>query len=109
MAIDLAPQRSDLRKPPSRFRLSLKGKCFLAALVLMLAPVLGWPLLALFVVGGCEGGMHNGIGCPPILGVSFHTLPTDLLVFGVKGFSLSIPLGLALLGVCLYFANRRKA
>jgi len=92
----------------NRPRLSPKGKCNLAAAIVMILPALAWPLLALFVVGGCGGSLHAGIGCPRILGINFYSVPTDLLLFSVKGFALSIPLGLATLGFCRFVLPKHK-
>ena len=89
-------------------RLSHKRKCNLAAWLIMMLPILFWPVLALFVVGGCAGSIHGGISCPPILGISFHTLPTDLLLFSVKGFVFSIPVGLAFLALCRFLSRKHE-
>jgi len=88
--------------------LSHKRKCNLAAWVIMMLPILVWPVLALFVIGGCAGGIRTGISCPPILGISFHKLPTDLLLFSVKGLAFSIPVGLACLALCRFFSKKHE-
>ena len=102
-------QQLDSFGPRNRPRFSLKQKCSVGAILVMLSPVLAWPLLALFVVGGCEGGISRGLGCPPILGIHFHLLPTDLLLYSVKGFAFSIPIGVALLILCRFVGKKRKA
>ena len=102
-------QQLDSLGPDKRPRFSPKQKCSVGAILVMLSPVLAWPLLALFVVGGCKGGIGRGLGCPPILGIHFHLLPTDLLLYSVKGFALSIPIGIALFVICYFVAKKRKA
>jgi len=92
----------------NRPRLSSKGKCNLAAAAVMILPMLAWPLLALFVVGGCSGSLHSGIGCPPILGIHFKSVPTDLLLLSAKGLAFSVPLGLALLVICRFLPQKRR-
>ena len=102
-------QQLDSPEPGNRSWLTLKRKCSLGAILVMLSPVLAWPLLALFVVGGCEGGISRGLGCPPILGIHFHLLPTDLLLYSVKGFALSIPIGIALFVLCHFVGKKHKS
>lgn len=94
--------------PSNGTQFSLKGKCRLGAFMVMILPALAWPFLALFVVGGCAGSLHAGIGCPRIFDINFHSVPTDLLLFSIKGFALSIPLGVALLGVCRFGLPKHK-
>ena len=94
-------------EPGAVRRFSFRVKCGITAVLVMVLPIVAWPLLALLVVAGCTGGMHVGISCPPIDGIHLHSIPTDLLRFSAKGLIYSIPLGAALLLVC-HFASRRK-
>jgi len=104
----LSQQPQGPPRPNSRPRVLLGRKCWVLGVMVMIFPILAWPLLDLFVIGGCTGGKGAGIDCPPILGIQFHAVPTDLLLFSVGGLGISIPLGLVLLMVCRAVARKRE-
>ena len=96
-------------RPSDSSRLSFKHKCRIAAVALMILPILAWPVLAMLVIGGCTGNLHAGISCPPIAGIHLHTLATDLLLFSAKGLAYSVPLGAALLLACRLVSGTSRA
>jgi hypothetical protein len=99
----LAPQHET---PPSS-RVSSKVRYRLAALLVMASPLLAWPLVALFVIGGCAGSPGVVIKCSPILGIDVQAVATHLTWYSTSGFAFSVPLALALLVSCRFLSPRR--
>lgn len=94
---------------PSNERVSRRGKCWIASILVLFSPILSWPFLGVFTLFGCHGNEGTGVFCSPIFGFfDISSLASIVFMFAAWGLIFTIPLGLALSLLCPVFSSSNK-